>query len=114
MPSGRTIRTLDEVAARLRAGDSAFDRDTAQWVAAQFRPGARPLLRDAVSRLVVAARPDPPLEADDGDLAVPAQPGEQVLRSRARRCGWGMALISGRVATPHSPCGGGSRRRAKS
>jgi hypothetical protein len=40
MPSGRTIRTLDEVAIRLRAGDAALDHDTAQWVADQLERAA--------------------------------------------------------------------------
>jgi hypothetical protein len=40
MPSGRTIRTLDEVAVRLRAGDAALDHDTAQWVADQLERAA--------------------------------------------------------------------------
>ena len=40
MPSGHTIRTLDEVAARLRAGDTALDHDTAVWVADQLECAA--------------------------------------------------------------------------
>jgi hypothetical protein len=51
---------------------------TVRGVRSSARPRLGSSLRDAVGLVVVPAGAQPPLEADDGDLVVPADPVEQV------------------------------------
>ena len=69
MSSGRTIRTLDEVAARLRAGDNALDGDTAQRVADQLERAADRVQEVADLRAAVVLLRQPPRNPQDRQAA---------------------------------------------